>query len=144
MPESGEGNPVSWEDARVGFKPAELVRGERSLTVEYRCQDNHWTATSPDLDGFEVSASSLGQLKTAAHAVLDDWLDPAVRVREELVGQPEQPRAGTAGRSVKHRGYYWAPVKAAASVLRGKRHRKSWRSVSEKGLCADLGSQGIR
>ena len=93
MPESGEGKPVSWEEARVGFEPAELVRGERSLTVEYRCQDDRWTATSPDLDGFEVSASSVSQLKTAAHAVLDDWLDPAVHVREVIVGQPERRRA---------------------------------------------------
>ena len=128
MPESGKDKPVSWEEARVGFKAAELVRGERSLTVEYRCQDDRWTATSPDLDGFEVSASSLSQLKTAAHAVLDDWLDPAVQVREVMVGQPEQWRAGTAGRSAKNWGR-WAHLWAAA-VFRGKQHRKTWRSVS--------------
>lgn len=129
MPESGEGKPVSWEEARVGFKPAELVRGERSLTVEYRCQDNRWTATSPDLDEFEVSASSLSQLKTAAHAILDEWLDPAVHVREVLVGQPERRRARTAARSAKNRGR-WAPVRAATAVFRGKQHRKTWRSAS--------------
>lgn len=69
-----------------------VVRGKRSLTVEYRCQDDHWTATSPDLDGFEVGASSLSKLKTDAHAVLNDWLDPAVQVREVMVGQPEQQK----------------------------------------------------
>lgn len=128
MPESGEDQPVSWEEARVGFKPAELVRGERSLTVEYRCQGDRWTATSPDLDGFEVSASSLSQLKTAVHAVLDDWLDPAVQVSEVMVGQPDRRRARTAGRSAKNRRR-WAHVWTAA-VFRGKQHRKTWRSVS--------------
>jgi hypothetical protein len=124
MPESGEGKPVSWEEARVGFKPAELVRGERSLTVEYRCQDDRWTATSPDLDDFEVSASSLGQLKTAAHAVLDDWLDPTVQVREQVVSEPERLSTRTVGRSVKSRRR-WAPMRAVVAVFTGKQHRKA-------------------
>lgn len=128
MPESREDKPVTWEEARVGFKPAELVRGERSLTVEYRCQEDRWTATSPDLDGFEVSASSLSQLKTAARAVLDDWLDPAVEVHELMEDQPERRRARTAGRSAENRGR-WARLWAAATVFRGKQHRKTWRSV---------------
>lgn len=129
MPESGEGKPVSWEEAKVGFEPAELIRGERSLTVEYRCQDNRWTAISPELDGFEVSAPSLSQLKIAARAVLDDWLDPAVQVREVTVGLPERRRARTAGRGAKDRGR-WAHVWAAAGVFRGKQRRKTWRSAS--------------
>jgi hypothetical protein len=80
MPEYGEGGPATWEEARAGFEPAQLVRAERTLTVECRQDGNRWTATSPDLDGFEVSASTLPRLKTAARAVLDGWLDPAVVV----------------------------------------------------------------
>jgi hypothetical protein len=34
-----------------------------------------------------MDASSLAQLKTAARAVLDDWLDPAVQVREVVVAR---------------------------------------------------------
>jgi hypothetical protein len=100
-PVTGKAKPVTWEDARAGFEPAELVRGPRSLTVNYRHIEGRWTATSPDLDGFEVSASTLPQLKTAVRAVLDDWLDPAVQVNtveidneapSEQIERPKHPR----------------------------------------------------
>jgi hypothetical protein len=129
MPESGKSKPVTWEEARAGFKPAELVRGERSLTVEYRQQDSRWTATSPDLDGFEVGASSLLQLKTAARAVLDEWLDPNVQVREVVEGQVEPSHARTAGHGAKNRAR-WSVVKAVAGVFKGKHRGKTWHSVS--------------
>ena len=129
MPESGDGKPVTWEEARVGFKPAELVRGTRSLTVEYRQHGDRWTATSPDLDGFEVGASSLWQLETAARAVLDEWLDPAVQIREVVEGQVEPSHAGTARRGAKSRAR-WPIVKAVAALFKGRHHGKTSHSVS--------------
>jgi hypothetical protein len=132
MPGSGKGKPATWEEARAGFKPAELVRGKRSLTVEYRWDGDRWTATSSDLDGFEVSALSLPQLKTAARAVLDDWLDPAVQVREVVIGDAGPSLARTSGRWAKNRGR-WTPVKTAAAVLRGKRQGKARHSISTEG-----------
>jgi hypothetical protein len=125
MPESGKDKPLTWEEARVGFQPAELVRGDRTLTVEYRWQGSRWAATSPDLDGFEVCASSLSQLKTAARAVLDDWLDPAVQVREIVVGQGQPSHTRTA-RS-RHR---WPAVRVLTTLFKGKHHEGTWRSAS--------------
>jgi hypothetical protein len=125
MPESGKDKPLTWEEARVGFQPAELVRGDRSLTVEYRWQGDRWTATSPDLDGFEVSASSLPQLKTAARAILDDWLDPAVQVHEVVVGQGQPSHTRTA----KSRGR-WTAIKALTALFKGKHQEGTWRSAS--------------
>jgi hypothetical protein len=98
MPGSGKSEPATWEEARAGFRPSELVRGQRTLTVEYRQNGNRWTATSPDLDGFEVSASTLPQLKTAARAIIDNWLDPAVQVHEVEIHEVRPPVTGTAGR----------------------------------------------
>ena len=94
---TGKAKPATWEEARAGFEPAELVRGQRNLTVEYRHHEDHWTATSPDLDGFSVSASTLPQLKTAARAVLDDWLDPAVQVSAVEVDDAPSAVTKTAG-----------------------------------------------
>jgi len=98
MPGSGKSEPATWEEARAGFEPAELVRGARTLTVEYRQDGHRWTATSPDLDGFEVSASTLPQLKTAARAILNDWLDPAVKVHEVQIHEVKPPVIETAER----------------------------------------------
>jgi hypothetical protein len=125
MPESGKDKQVTWEEATAGFEPAELVRGDRRLTVEYRWQDDRWTATSPDLDGFEVSASSLPQLKTASRAVLDDWLDPAVQVRVVVVGQGQPSHTRTA----KSRGR-WPAVRALAGLFKSKHQEGTWRSAS--------------
>jgi hypothetical protein len=125
MSESGKDKPVTWEEARVGFQPAELVRGDRSLTVEYRWQGNRWTATSPDLDGFEVSASSLPQLKTAARAVLDGWLDPAVQVRVVVVGQGQPSHTRTAKSRRR-----WPAVRSLIGFFKGKHHEGTWRSAS--------------
>jgi|SRR5215471_824328 len=104
MSGSGKGEPATWEEARAGFEPAELIRGERTLTVEYRQDGNRWTATSPDLDGFEVSASTLPHLKTAARAVLDNWLDPVVQVHEVEIHEVRPPITRTAGRRAKTPG----------------------------------------
>jgi hypothetical protein len=125
MPESGKDKQVTWEEARAGFQPAEVVRGDRGLTVEYRWQGNRWTATSPDLDGFEVSASSLPQLKTAARAVLDDWLDPAVQVREVVLGGGQPSHA----RPAKSRSH-WPVARAFTAIFRGKHQEGTWRSAS--------------
>jgi len=104
MSGSGKGEPATWEEARAGFEPAELARGERTLTVEYRHDGNCWTATSPDLEGFEISATTLPQLKTAARAVLDGWLDPAVKVHEVEIHEVRPPVTGTVGRQAQTPG----------------------------------------
>lgn len=121
VPVVGKAKPVTWEDARAGFEPAELVRGHRSLTVEYRHIGDHWTATSPDLDGFEVSASTLLQLKTAARAVLDDWLDPAVQVNTVEVDEarPEQAARSkqTKRRKLPARSSRWAKAHKLVGAL---------------------------
>jgi hypothetical protein len=130
MPVSGKANPVTWEEARSGFEPAELVRGKRSLTVEYRHHGDHWTATSSDLDGFEVSASTLPQLKTAARAVLDDWLDPAVQVNVVEIDEAQPPVTTRSKRRINTSR--WASAQTVAAALRSKR-QKTGRSVSKKG-----------
>jgi hypothetical protein len=132
MPVSGKAKPATWEEARTGFKPAELVRGKRSLTVEYRHHSSHWTATSSDLDGFEVSASTLPQLKIAARAILDDWLDPAVQVSVVEIDDAQSPMTRKSKRrtSIPSR---WTSARTVVDALRSKRQRKTGRSVSKKG-----------
>jgi hypothetical protein len=134
MPVAGKAKPATWEEARAGFEPAELVRAQRSLTVEYHHHGDHWTATSPDLDGFEVSASTLPQLKTAARAVLDDWLDPAVQVNAVEIDEA-QPAVTSGPRRRAKTPRRWASAQTVASALRvkSKRRDKTGRSVSEKG-----------
>jgi len=126
---TGKGKPATWEEARAGFEPAELIRGQRSLTVEYRHHDGRWTATSPDLDGFEVSASTLPQLKTAAQAVLDDWLDPAVQVSAVEIDDA-QPDANKKPEGRNKASGRWAPWrKATAGRNKNKRRENTGRRV---------------
>lgn len=120
MPVAGKGKPATWEDARAGFEPGELVRGRRSLTVEYRHHGDRWIATSPDLDGFEVSASTLPQLKTAAQAVLDGWLDPAVQVHTIEIDEAREPAKKPKRRTRPAR---WARAQSIGAVLRWRRTR---------------------
>lgn len=60
-----------------------LIRPPRTLTVEYRPDGTYWwTATSPDLADFRITAPDLPQVKKLARDRLAAWLDPAVHVRE--------------------------------------------------------------
>jgi hypothetical protein len=139
----GEGKSATWEEARAGFEPAQLVRGERTLAVEYRQDGNRWTATSPDLDGFEVSASTLPHLKTAARAVLDGWLDPAVLVDEVEIHEARPPVTQTAGRRAKTSRRrtprdHGSPQSQAARGAKLSREIRAWAKqqgivVSERG-----------
>ena len=115
-PVTGKAKPATWEDARAGFEPAELVRGPRSLTVNYRHIGDRWTATSPELDGFEVSASTLPQLKTAVRAVLDDWLDPAVQVNAVEIDDEAQSEQAKKSKRPK-RSSRWAKTQELVGAI---------------------------
>jgi hypothetical protein len=80
----------TWEEANAAFEAAEaaeLVRPARKLIVVYRYADGYWSATSPDLEGFEVSDPSLSAVKQKAAEDLAAFLDPAVAI-EERVAEP--------------------------------------------------------
>jgi hypothetical protein len=139
---TGKAKPATRDEARAGFEPAELVRGQRSLTVEYRHHEDHWTATSPDLDGFAVSASTLPQLKTAARAVLDDWLDPAVQVSAvEIDDAPPDVTKKAEGRT--RASSRWAPWrKAPAGRIKNKRREYTGREVKNPAYEPEPATEG--
>jgi len=85
MHDDNEPEPT-WEEAHVAFEtaePAELVRPARKLRVVYRYADGSWSATSPDLEGFEVTGPSLAETKAKAAEDLAAFLDPAVELDEQ-------------------------------------------------------------
>lgn len=131
---AGKAKPSTWEDARAGFEPGQLERGNRSLTVEYRHHGDRWTATSPDLDGFEVSAPTLPELKTAADAVLNDWLDPAVQVKIVEIDETrsEQAKSSKQPQNSKSRTKtgIWIKVRAATAAI-------TWHRTSARSEAAD-------
>jgi len=92
----------TWDEAVAAFEaatPVELVRPLRKITVAYRYADGTFTATSPDLRGFEVSGSSLSETKRLVALNLRGFLDPTVELLER---EPSpEPTIGTApaGRS---------------------------------------------
>jgi hypothetical protein len=89
MDDDQEPEPT-WEEANAAFEaaePAELVRPARKLIVVYRYADGLWSATSPDLEGFEVSGPNLYAVKARAAEDLAAFLDPAVAL-EERVAEP--------------------------------------------------------
>jgi predicted RNase H-like HicB family nuclease len=84
MQDGHEPEPT-WEEAHAAFEaaePAELVRPARKLRVIYEYADSSWIATSPDLDGFEVTGASLAETKARAAEDLAAFLDPAVELVE--------------------------------------------------------------
>lgn len=87
--QDGQEPEPTWEEAHAAFEaaePAELVRPARKLRVIYQLGDGNWTATSPDLEGFEVTGVRLAETKARAAEALDAFLDPAVELDEkELV-----------------------------------------------------------
>jgi hypothetical protein len=75
----------TWEEAVASFEaatPVRVVRPLRQLTVVYRYADGIFTATSPDLTGFEVSGRSLYETRNLVQQDLAGFLDPAVEVIE--------------------------------------------------------------
>lgn len=85
MQDSHEPEPT-WEEAHAAFEaaePAELVRPARKLYVVYQYADGSWTATSPDLEGFEATGASLAETKARAAEDLAAFLDPAVELVEK-------------------------------------------------------------
>jgi hypothetical protein len=133
MPVAGDAKPVTWGEARGGSEPAEVVRGQRSLTVEYRHHGDRWTATSPDLDGFEVTASTLPQLKADAHTVLDDWLDPSVQVNAIVIDEAE-PQPTTRPKSrIKASSRRMSAMRLAATLgIKSKLQGRTGRPVSKR------------
>jgi hypothetical protein len=87
--QDGQEPEPTWEEAHAAFEaaePAELVRPARKLRVIYQLSGENWTATSPDLEGFEVTGISLAETKARTAEVLGAFLDPAVELDEkELV-----------------------------------------------------------
>jgi hypothetical protein len=84
--QDGHEREPTWEEAHGAFEaaePAELVRPARKLHVVYRYADGSWTATSPDLEGFEVMGPSLAETKARAAGDLAAFLDPAVELVEK-------------------------------------------------------------
>jgi hypothetical protein len=132
-PVAGKAKPSTWEDARAGFEPGQLVRGNRSLTVEYRHHGDRWTATSPDLDDFEVSAPTLPELKTAVNAVLNNWLDPAVEVKAVEIDETRSEEAKSSEQSQRSKSRTkagtWMKVRAAAAI--------TWHRTSPRPEAAD-------
>lgn len=92
MQEDGQEPEPSWDEAHAAFaagEPAELVRPTRQLRVVYQRVGGSWTATSPDLEGFEVTGVSLEEVKTRAADDLSAFLDPAVELDEKEVVEVE-------------------------------------------------------
>ena len=90
--QDGQEFEPSWEEAHAAFaaaEPAELVRPARKLRVVYQRLNGGWTATSPDLEGFEVTGVSLEEAKARATENLSSFLDPAVEVDEKEVVEIE-------------------------------------------------------
>jgi predicted RNase H-like HicB family nuclease len=87
--QDGQEPEPTWEEAHAAFEaaePAELVRPARKLRVVYQLVGGSWTATSPDLEGFEVTGASLAEAKARTAEALGAFLDPAVELNEkELV-----------------------------------------------------------
>jgi predicted RNase H-like HicB family nuclease len=78
----------TWEEAIAAFEaaePAELTRPARKLAVVYRYVDGRWSATSPDLEGFDVMGLSLSEVRAKAAESLAAFLDPAVELDEHVV-----------------------------------------------------------
>ena len=65
-------------------EPVELVRPTRALIVEYRYADGSWTATSPDLSGFEMSSPSLHEIRRDVKAHLARYLDQTSTLDERV------------------------------------------------------------
>ena len=92
MQEDGQELEPSWEEAHTAFaaaEPAELVRPARKLRVVYQRVGGSWTATSPDLEGFEATGVSLEETKARAAEDLSAFLDPAVELDEREVVEIE-------------------------------------------------------
>jgi hypothetical protein len=89
----------TWDEAVAAFQaatPVELVRGPRRIAVVYRYANGTFTATSPDIAGFEISGPSLDQTRRLVQQDLIGFLDPAVEVIERYP-TPEPQIATAAG-----------------------------------------------
>ena len=93
----------TWDEAVASFEaatPVRVVRPPRQLRVVYRYADRTFTATSPDLTGFEVSGPNLDLTRRLVRQDLAAYLDPAVEVIERYPA-PE-PQIGTTAASTSH------------------------------------------
>ena len=93
--ERDSGSDPTWDEAVAGFEagqPAELARSPRTVAIEYRYADGRWWATSPELTGFALCASSLPEVKSLVADKLVAYLDPAVKLEEHVV-EPATTRA---------------------------------------------------
>lgn len=82
----------TWDEAVAAFeagRQVDLVRSPRKLIIEYRYADGSWHATSPDLASFEMSGSSLYGIRQQVKAELQDYLDPAVTLAEQVPDEAE-------------------------------------------------------
>jgi predicted RNase H-like HicB family nuclease len=89
---------LTWDEAVAVFEaaqPVDLVRSHRQILVIIRYADDRFTATSPELTGFEVSGPTLAETRRLAREAVTAYVDPAVEILECL---PQSP-TGTAGAS---------------------------------------------
>jgi predicted RNase H-like HicB family nuclease len=92
----------TWDEAIAAFNraaPVELVRSPRRITVVYRYTDGIFTATSPDVRGFRVTARSLHEARAAVREDLDRFLDPAVEVLERIPAPDPEICTAAVGRN---------------------------------------------
>jgi hypothetical protein len=78
---------LTWDEVAAAFRaaaPAAVVRSPRRVSVVYLYADRTFTATSPDIPGFRVSAGSLREARRLAAEDLSGFLDPAVEVVERI------------------------------------------------------------
>lgn len=80
-----DGYPETWLEAAAAFaraRPAEVVRGPRHVTVNYRAEGRGFAATSPEISGFRAFGRTLDEARDAARMHLELFLDPEVKVTE--------------------------------------------------------------
>ncbi|MFC4058033.1 hypothetical protein ACFOWE_06985 [Planomonospora corallina] len=84
----GDEDGLSWEDTEKIFRhavPVEIVRGRRSVHVEYRRLRQGWRAISPDLPELDVRSHTLTDAGRLVRQTLEGWLDPQVVIVDQVV-----------------------------------------------------------
>jgi len=83
-----EESEPDYAEALAAFEaaePAEVVRPPRAILIEYRCDDDGWHATSPQIDGLFADGPVLAEVQRTVCKRLAEWLDPAVNVTFRIV-----------------------------------------------------------
>lgn len=88
-PQDDSESELTWDEAVAAFRsgePVELVRPNRKIVINYRYEGNRVHATSSDLTGFEVMASSLAETKRLVRDDLARYLESGVELVEREAG----------------------------------------------------------